>query len=448
MQKDRLMFVDIIRGLAILGVVVVHSSTYGIWYNEPNALKVLPGAAVAALSPIILLGTWAGAFSLITGLVNAYNIHRRVARGRTLKEASAAPAVNAAVLLVIWMVVALLFTHRRHDMFGSGEVFSLISGSLALGRFTLPSLQTLFYKDALVMISMAGFTSALALRILYRNADMNNQSDLWRRARRCMFAAAVFLVITAFIQAPLFKLYTGLYHRGGAALIAAWFVNFFSGPSHVLLPYGGFALIGSALGILLASDAGLMRIRRLCVTYGLVFLALSAVLISLTVVGALKIGEDPLVALFDYLIITPGLYFFAIGSILLLFPLIVAKTEFSSSTERNRLFHRTVWIRRFGMISLSVFILENPVTAIMGRLFHKMFGNPDAEVDAFMTNAPAIILYFALTMVLWFLIVRLWEKAGFKYSFEWLSIKAGSLFRKSASNRLNVEQILYGEQEE
>jgi hypothetical protein len=62
-----------------------------------------------------------------------------------------------------------------------------------------------------------------------------------------------------------------------------------------------------------------------------------------------------------------------------------------------------------------------------------------------MTNAFAIILYFAVSLSLWFIIVRIWERAGFKYSFEWLSINLGALFRKEASNRLDVSRILYGE---
>jgi hypothetical protein len=222
MLKDRLMFVDIVRGAAIIGVILVHSSVYGIWYNEPNALKVLPTAAVAALSPLILLATWAGAFALITGLVNAYNITRRVGKGRRLGQACAAPAVNAGVLMVIWIAVALLFTHRRHGIFGGGEVFSLISGSLALGRFTPPDLQTLFYKDALVMISLSGFTSALAMRLILRNMDVSNQDHL-RRAVSILFAwGAVFLVASAFLQSPLFGLFERLWNIGTpGALIAA-----------------------------------------------------------------------------------------------------------------------------------------------------------------------------------------------------------------------------------
>jgi hypothetical protein len=341
MLKDRLMFVDIVRGAAIIGVILVHSSVYGIWYNEPNALKVLPTAAVAALSPLILLATWAGAFALITGLVNAYNITRRVGKGRRLGQACAAPAVNAGVLMVIWIAVALLFTHRRHGIFGGGEVFSLISGSLALGRFTPPDLQTLFYKDALVMISLSGFTSALAMRLILRNMDVSNQDHL-RRAVSILFAwGAVFLVASAFLQSPLFGLFERLWNIGTpGALIAAWFVNLLSGPSHVLLPYGGFALVGSGLGVLMAWRPELKTIRRYSLIYGAAYMAAAIILLARTVAVALSSGLDPLVAVFDYLVIPPSLYFFAIGSILLIFPGVVKRTEYRGEEERARLFMR------------------------------------------------------------------------------------------------------------
>ena len=450
MRSDRLMFVDIVRGLAIIGVIVVHADTYGIWYSEANALNVLPPAAVAGLSPIILLATWAGAFALITGLVNAYNVHKRLEKGRPLREVCTAPAINAAVLFGIWVIVALLLTHRRHGIFGGDEVFSLISGSLALGRFKAPDLQTLYYKDALVMIALSGWVSAAALRLVHRrrpDGGVEISAAAARRRSNVLFASgAAFLALSAVLQPPAFILFERLWRAGTpAALVAAWFVNLFSGPSHVLFPYGGFALIGTALGLSLAAGEDFRRIRRLCLSYGLAFTAVSALFIGRTVAGALAEGGNPLVALFDYLVITPGLFFFAAGSILLLFPLIVRRTEYRPQSEREEIFRKTVRIRRFGMISLSVFILENPVTAGLGRVFHLIFGNPDAPTDAFMTNAFAIGLYFVLTMSFWFLAVRLWEKAGFKYSFEWLSIKIGGLMRKTASNRLDVRSILYGE---
>jgi len=446
MRSDRLIFVDIVRGLAIIGVIVVHSTSYGIWYNEHNALKVLPPGAVAALSPIILLATWAGAFALITGLVNAYNIHRRLERGRGLAAVCREPAVNAAVLMGIWILVALLFTHRRPALFGAeGEIFSLVSGSLAQGRFTPPDWETLFYKDALVMIALAGFTSALAMRLLYRNVDPKDSADLRRRAWIGLSAGAVFLAASAVLQPPLYVLFERLMGSGGAGnRIAAWFVNLLSGPSHVLLPYGGFAVTGASLGVLLAAGTDRRGLRRPSLSFGIAYLATSAVFLARTVSTALQNGTDPLVAVFDYAVITPGLSFFAIGSILCLFPMVVRLTDDRPAAERDRLFRKTLWLRRFGMISLSVFILENPVTAILGRIFHLVFGNPDAPTDAFMTNAFAIILYFVVTLAFWFAVVRLWEKKGFRCSFEWLSIRIGGKFRGRPSDRLNVERILYG----
>jgi len=437
-MNQRLIFIDFIRGAAIIGVILVHTASYGIWYNEPNALAVLPAPALAGLAPFILLGTWAGGFAMISAIANYYTADRRLKSGKSLKNTLMPPLVNSLFLMVISILVAALFTHRRHGMFGEGEVFSLISGSIALGRFVLPDLETLFYRDALVMISLSGLLSSLTLYLIWRKEGRKKRG---RNRRILLVSALVFLGGSWLIQPLLWDVFEALYHSG--RYLPAYFLNLLSGPSHVLLPYGGFALLGLYYGMLFCDGEPLDRIRMTCRRLGILFLAASAVFFYRTVSGALAAGDEVLVALFDYRVITPELYFFAAGGMSFVYPLLLRVFEFPGEERRREILRKTVWIRRFGIISLSIFILENVVTSVLGRIFHSLFGDPAAPVDAFMTNGPAILLYFFLSVGFWFTAVRLWEQKGFKYSFEWFIVTLGGRFRETKSDRLNTRRILY-----
>ena len=53
------------------------------------------------------------------------------------------------------------------------------------------------------------------------------------------------------------------------------------------------------------------------------------------------------------------------------------------------------------------------------------------------------MFWFSITLVIWHVLLWLWEKVGFKGSFEWITIKLMRISRKDAGERLNMSASLY-----
>ena len=58
-------------------------------------------------------------------------------------------------------------------------------------------------------------------------------------------------------------------------------------------------------------------------------------------------------------------------------------------------------------------------------------------------NLPAVLLFIAIVNAFWYVVLRVWEKYDFKYSFEWLMILVVSKAIGRKSSRLNVADVLY-----
>ena len=99
--EDRLVSVDVVRGIAIMGVLFIHSTIYGIWQTESNALDIVHIAVIALFIPIILIGTWGGGFPLISSLVGTFNVYKRLDRGISLRKACVPILINSTILLFL-----------------------------------------------------------------------------------------------------------------------------------------------------------------------------------------------------------------------------------------------------------------------------------------------------------------------------------------------------------
>jgi len=119
---------------------------------------------------------------------------------------------------------------------------------------------------------------------------------------------------------------------------------------------------------------------------------------------------------------------------------------------------RTVFIRRFGLVSLTVFSLQwivalllivyhNITNAITGDTTPFLLGNFAAcwyDFDyAIGLTAWQLLFWFSVTFAFWHVFLWLWGKTEFKGSFEWLMIRLMRTRRKDAGERLNMSTSLY-----
>jgi hypothetical protein len=76
---------------------------------------------------------------------------------------------------------------------------------------------------------------------------------------------------------------------------------------------------------------------------------------------------------------------------------------------------RTQYLRRLGLMSMTIFFLEPVIGATLRRLYIAIFGP-----DIFPWNFIPAISYIVLLVVIWSLIARYWSRRQYIGSFEWL----------------------------
>jgi len=111
--------------------------------------------------------------------------------------------------------------------------------------------------------------------------------------------------------------------------------------------------------------------------------------------------------------------------------------DFSPREKQQTLAKRTVFLRRFNMITLTMFVFESIIAVLWAKLFTFFF------VDPFPFNVIADILFLFCVLATWYTIARVWEKIDFKYSIEWFMIKILGRITGKTSQKLNVNTVLY-----
>ncbi len=434
-MPKRLLSLDFIRGLAIFGVVFAHGIVFGIFLGNSNAVQYLPKSPLVIFAPMLFLGTWAGLFALITGVANSYIIFNKLDAGSTITRSVKPSLVNNLLVLVFHFIYMGLFTMATPAQLGDHMLYSLITGSIEKRSFSIPEIEIFFKADALSMIASSGLITCFTLLIIWRRDRFQESKN--NSIRNLTIIAIIWLVFSKALWEWLNPHFLKYLELGKLYYIPAFFLSFIAGSLHSLLPYGGYALIGIVIGIMLAENRPYEAIRRYSRRLGLAFLITGIVLIGYHLF-TITTGLIPY--LFQYQNIPPDLSFVNLGLMLLWIPWFIRKFDYDSDEKTVK---RSIFIRRFGMLSLTIYCLEALWNILWSNIFHSQFGELTGEFDPVMGNAILNASYLVIVVGFWFFILKIWESIKFKYSFEDFSVRIGGAFRSEKSDRLNVAKILY-----
>ncbi|MBN2155627.1 MAG: hypothetical protein JW776_06270 [Candidatus Lokiarchaeota archaeon] len=434
-MSKRLLSIDFIRGLAIFGVVFAHGIVFGIFLGEGNAVEYLPRSPLVIFAPMLYLGTWAGLFALITGIANSYIVYHRKDAGNSIWRSVRPSIINNLLILLFHFVYMGLFVMATPALTGDHQLYSLFTGSIQKRAFSLPEIEIFFKADALSMIASSGLISCFTLLFMWRKDRFEESKNI--NIRNLTIFAIVWLTISKALWEWLNPLFLSYLEMGRLYYVPAFFLSFIAGSLHCVLPYAGYALIGIVIGIFLAEDRPYKAVKRYCRKLGLIFLIVGLLLVGYHL---FTISTDIITYLFRYKNIPPDLSFINLGLMLLWIPWFFRKFDFESGEKTVK---RSIFIRRFGMLSLTIYCLEALWNILWSNIFHSRFGELSGEFDAVMGNVIMNISYLMIVVGFWFVALKLWELIKFKYSFEDLSVRIGGVFREHKSDRLNTAKILY-----
>lgn len=433
-NPDRLLFLDYIRGLAIIGVIFNHAIVYGIMKNNQNAMTYLPQSPLIVFAPTLIFGTWAGIFSVITGIANIYVVYHKLEKGISLKRAIQGPLVNSIILLFCHIIYQLLFTRGGKAIVGEIMWFSLFTGSIFNEEFAYPDFRIIFLSDALSSIAMSGFFSCVVMWFMWNNQDHTN---LKRNKRILTEIGAIWLAISPFLWNLLYyRLLIPSLEKGGIMYIFSFPLSLIACHGHGILPYGGFTAFGMVYGIFLAQKENIRLIQQYARKTGYTLLGFGLIFILFHL---FTVEGNKIYFFFTYIIIPPDLYLLNLGIMIIWIEWFIRKFEYIPLEQRNRIKKKTRSIRKFGKITLTLYCLEPLWSTSLASIFRQAFSFIEVENDVLMEIFSIQLLYLLVYIGSWLIILRIWDKKfHYKYSFEFWFVKLGGLFRKEKSFKLAV----------
>ena len=137
--------------------------------------------------------------------------------------------------------------------------------------------------------------------------------------------------------------------------------------------------------------------------------------------------------------------FFNLGGEVLLFGLFIRFLDVGPIHRRQKAAKRTVWLRRYGIVSLSIYSVGSLVGKGIFWVLEKLFG-PAIDLTGdphFNWNVFAIYGFILAVFLAWEIILRLWEKAHFILSLEWMLVWIFRLLRFKSKADLHIDTRLY-----
>lgn len=424
----RLLFLDWMRGLFICLVIVFHAWSHLLFWNgELIAREEISLVMIILFAPLIILGTWAPIFALISGAATAYVMYGALSGaprdGALLGRRVRGVYINS-VLLYICSLVHMSLLHFRAPF--AGEVrHSAITGSLERGSWGLADVEFLFFTDAVALMAMAGAIAASLLWLLWRKGG-------FEKTRRNYAVIAGLGVVWFAVSGPLHAVFEPAFfsalaegHWGAATAL-----KLFIGPPHSTFPNAGFALFGMLFGIAVARREPLPFIRRYGFGFGAaaIVAGVAGFLAEGVTLGPERIGTA----------LPVQLHVINLGLMLMATTWAIGRFEYQDAKRRIRFARRTTAIRRFGLMAMTVYICESVFCAANLSWYLPLFeGAPLAMRYA------GLFLFGGMHLALWYGLFRLWERVDFRYSFEWFVVTVGGILRGRRSHRLEVATTLY-----
>ncbi|MFU8786518.1 MAG: acyltransferase family protein [Candidatus Izemoplasmataceae bacterium] len=374
---------DVLRGLGIFFVIVLHSAfyffdgVYDIDLNNPSLVVTLIG----------FLLMFAGLFAMISGTVHSLSYEKK--RETLSKKALLKYMVMTGVVLLVVAYLYFIFTGPGLINFSDRSMDESIFVALFnQGTFVLPSIERLFYVDSLVMLAL----NVMLLGVVWYALD---RFKTQKNFKYIVLLVATLFMIVSYIRIPLYNVYLNAADNNNYFVMIL--LNYFVNKNNPIFPFFAFALFGMFIGVLL-KEGNYKSLKRHLLTVGLIYLVVG-------ITGYILAPETMLERAID-----PTWYFIMvmqIGLFLMLTLAFLRIYDFAKVKKANKV---SKFISRFGVAGLSAFFIESTVSVIIFRSL-----NLFTTVRFGMFEA---IIYGLVLALLWGFFFIWWEKKNYIYGVE------------------------------
>lgn len=421
-SNKRIISVDTGRGFAIFLMTLVHMFTHQIGKGDSEMFVPLISSMhpvlLGSLTPLVILGTWGSAFTFLSCIAISANIFQMDPKdNRGFLKLILGRIVGGFFLILIYRILRYL-THFPDESFIPKQIGPI---TFNFGSSTL---------DSIVIV---GVIVPLLLVILRKTKISGN-----------IRVITAILVPIAIISLALSEFFIP-WGRDAAKFLDQKGLYFFEFLISKLV-FGrfkiahtfSFGILGGLLGYFIIMDMSRKKFIWFCFIF---FLA------GLLTIGIATLVDWTFLLRFANEDVPIWVQFFNLGGQLALFSLFMYFLEFGTPERRVRAEKRTIWLRRFGLVSLTIYTLGKfPADGVFWILERIMGPAVDLSgMDPILSwNMVQIYLFMGLVVILWFLILYIWEKLSFILSVEWILGLIAWILRMKGSISLHAASRIYG----
>lgn len=428
----RIQEIDFLRGFSILAMLFFHGSYY--WASLPNKEQMTQMLSNPFAGLALLLGKAAGIFALISGMSNAISMHHRLKSGKSKpKQIFLSGLIIGLWVIIIGKIQVSVFNHtligNAANPYPNGPPnYSLIVGSIETGTLQLPSIYTLLYKNtALTAIGLSIIVTGIILALL-------GLKEGYKKVKRNLIiigiTATCIILLTDIMIKYLRPIWLDAYLNNKHLL--GTFLGIFIGDSYPFFPFAGYALYGAMFGIAFAENLNKKKVITTGMTAGGIYVISGSILLAI-------LGNPPVETIFQTLPMQWN--YLQIGVLIFISTLIFYVHYLKKESRLKRVFQSRT-IRRFGLLTLTIFVFEPLVGATIKKLvLDPLF--PNWSQYAYLAFGYGVALIF-----FWQGLLKMLERVQFKGTIEWLNGKITSVLTKRDASRLNIYKNLYGEEQD
>ena len=411
-KMRRVLALDFGRGWAIFFVIFIHATVFNAFggnvISGDTGGSEITTLTVIIMTPFIILGSWASIFAIVTGAASALSVYNHL----VIKKRPAALKIKSnlirfTALIIINFIYLYFFIHPTENIMGE-PTQSLITGSIQNLRWIIPSGAVLFHSSAFIMIGFSDFIVTMIMVLLYRK-DGNKKYK--RNFIILLVIVCIFLYASPAIQHYLTPLAQSSYQNGNyiIAMILTWLV----GTKHCIFPFVGFAINGAIFGLMLVQERNaknMLKYGHLMIVFNIIVFIISVIL-NIVLLGRLDLFGSSV----------QHFSFYIMNYILQMFLVLWALNglEFKPKEKRKKFANNTVGLRRFGTISLTCFLIEQPIAAIFALITETL-------IPGSMSKMYILVLWVPLYAYLWWMVVHKWDqKKNMKGSLEYMLASIG-----------------------
>jgi len=403
MKNERIQSLDLLRGMAIILIIFLHSSIYNfarihlLDFSNPPIIVVL----------MSFMALWGGVFIIYSMTVNTLMLGSATSSKMSFRPFSFL-IIAGLLYLVVHFILNFFLGRWNIDFVNNQPMVTATAYLFRNGSLTAPDSIKLFDGSSVGTIGMNLIILSLLLFLVFRKGSLNKTGYFYLIAG----SAGIAIMLLSFVRINIFPFFAGLVES--RSYLSGILLSFLLANPYPLLPYLAYGIFGSMIGLMIYQEKDRL-LKRAMVPLGLFLLVYG-------ITGMMS---------FDKTISKPDFFwYFKTNFELGVFILMIVLCRFYPSPG-SPVLSKLVIIQWFSRVSLTIYLLETTVSEVFRLAGLRLFPGWNDTING-------CLAFGAVNIIFWTVLLFFWSKVNFKYSIEYFWV---ALFKKLGKKSTKLKEI-------